>query len=558
MAKLELGDLLAEILPKDVGITVRHVSTTPTQCDAIFSAPPGEEPEVTYCESHFLAVSIKTGENAGHDVLVFGMEVLVYSTDRLTTLFVSKADSTGYLHLLKAPPKLSLLRTISTTFLSYLVKTRQRPGIRLVLSLFARAQNQYLFPGSIDNSGKHVLDDRGLIKWWCRAFDPILREHEPESSSKDKAILDQNVESAKSSATAYLIVPGCDKFETRAFFPPSAKTDDPNRPRWVNSYPLHQICMNPEAPPRCLVPRFPDDPKARFLLDLDDELPQPTEGTSSSENAGQWRSVKSLSQFWEMMAFRQECSAGRLVGFLWLVVNPPGLINSDDMAGHQTRTAKDTDGVLSSTTLPTKELAETKETSEIPASLSDSSTAAEGTTENPGSPEGGEDKNNSSVSIPQLSSVSESIPPSNGTGGTHAFHWPEAGRGHVVLSDSDYKSANDCLIEQDFETQELAVASTKTWVDKVASLADELIWGEWVMGRKPINENSSNQSETANLIDTGLVRKRKKEEGDTTANTESAAAGAVPPDTTSKPDAPQASETVNVLNANFIRKKKKT
>ncbi|GAD91840.1 DNA damage response protein Rtt109, putative [Paecilomyces variotii No. 5] len=556
MSKLELGDLLAEILPKDVGITVRHVSTTPTQCDAIFSAPPGEEPEVTYCESHFLAVTIKSDENEGHDVLVFGMEVLVYSTDRLTTLFVSKADSTGYLHLLKAPPKLSLLRTISTTFLSYLVKTRQRPGIRLVLSLFARAQNQYLFPGSIDNSGKHVLDDRGLIKWWCRAFDPILREHEPESSSKDKAILDQTVESAKSSATAYLIVPGCDKFETRAFFPATAKTDDPNRPRWVNSYPLHQICMNPEAPPRCLVPRFPDDPKARFLTDLDDELPQPTEGGIPSENAGQWRSVKSLSQFWEMMAFRQECSAGRLVGFLWLVVNPPGLINSDDMAGHQTRTS--TDGALSSTTLSTKEVTETKETYEVPLSLSDSSAAADGTTENPVPPEVNEDKEKGSTSVPQLSSVSESISPSNGTGGTHAFHWPEAGRGHVVLSDSDYKSANDCLIEQDFETKELAVASTKTWVDKVAALADELIWGERVVGQKPIDDNSSNQSEKANLINTGLVRKRKKEDSGTTANSESAAAAAEPPGTTSQPDAPQASETVNVLNANFIRKKKKT
>ncbi|KAJ9266073.1 hypothetical protein DTO212C5_6512 [Paecilomyces variotii] len=552
MSKLELGDLLAEVLPKDVGITVRHVSTTPTQCDAIFSAPPGEEPEVTYRESHFLTISIKPGENECRDILVFGMEVLVYSTDRLTTLFVSKADSTGYLHLLKAPPKLSLLRTISTTFLSYLVKTRQRPGIRLVLSLFARAQNQYLFPGSIDNSGKHILDDRGLIKWWCRAFDPILREHEPESSSKDKAILDRTVESAKSSATAYLIVPGCDKFETRAFFPPTAKTDDPNRPRWVNSYPLHQICMNPEAPPRCLVPRFPDDPKARFLEDLDDELPTSTDAGNSSETAGQWRSVKSLSQFWELMAFRQECSAGRLVGFLWLVVNPPGLINSDDMAGHQTRTSAD--GVLLSTTLPTGEASETIVNPSAPSG------ATQEALENPVPPESTEDKDKLSAATPQLTNVSESIPPSNGTGGTHAFHWPEAGRGHVVLSDRDYKTANDCLIDQDFETQELAVASTKTWVDKVASLADELIWGERVVGKKSINEGSSSQSETANLMDIGLVRKRKKEAEDdnTAAHTASDAAGPEAADITSKPDGSQPSGTVNVLNANFIRKKKKT
>src|SRR6266487_4672259 len=34
----------------------------------------------------------------------------------------------------------------------------------------AWAQGQYLFPGSVENSRKHILNDRGLVKWWCRAL----------------------------------------------------------------------------------------------------------------------------------------------------------------------------------------------------------------------------------------------------------------------------------------------------------------------------------------------------------------------------------------------------
>ena len=155
----KLGDRLAQILPRNVKVTIRHISSTPTQCGALFAAPEGEDPETTFCENHFLTVSTDENNNET-EVIVFGIEALVYTTSHLTTIFVSKADSTGYLHV----P--TLLKRISTTFLEYLADTRQRPGVRLVLSLFARAQNQYLFPGSVLNTDKHVLDDRALVKWW--------------------------------------------------------------------------------------------------------------------------------------------------------------------------------------------------------------------------------------------------------------------------------------------------------------------------------------------------------------------------------------------------------
>ncbi|KAL4948150.1 histone acetylation protein-domain-containing protein [Aspergillus filifer] len=523
---VDLGELLAKVLPTDVKVTIRHVSSTPSATTALFAASPGEEAEPTFCESHFLSASVTpVGKEDGAEIIIYGIEVLVYTTAHLTTIFVSKADSTGHLHLLNVAPKSSILRRITNTFLSFLVQTHQRPGVRLVVSLFARAQNQYLFPGSIENSEKHVLDDRGLIKWWCRALDPILREYERESTSQNQE--KKHEESARASATAYLIVPSCDRFETRGFFPPAAKMDDQSHPRWLNAYPLRQLCSKPDAPPRSLVPRFPDDPKTRFLIDLDDELSAgETSGSASREGAGQWKSVKSLDQFWEMMAFRQECSAGRLVGFLWLVINPPGVVNSNPMLSSK-------DG-----------LAESKD---VPKPKTQFSTS--GATTNSELTQFTEDQASTSsenLAAPQPSEQAKTQHANDGS----AFYWPQAGRGHAVLSETDYKAATDFLLAQDFYDEEVSFASTKAFNDKVAALADELWIGQQVVGRnsdEQIQSAASSQTPTP-VANTLLVRKRKKDEG----------AGSTSTTPGSSQEQSRQDTGVNVLQAGLIRKKKKT
>ncbi|PLB37349.1 uncharacterized protein BDW47DRAFT_118187 [Aspergillus candidus] len=525
-------------LPTGVKLTIRHVSSTPTPCAALYAAPPGEEPEPTFCENHFLSVSVpvESDESGTADLIVFGIEVLVYSAAHLTTIFVSKADSTGYLdQLKKVAPKASLLRRISHTFLAYLVRTRQRPGVRLLLSLFARAQNQYLFPGSIENPNKHVLDDRGLIKWWCRAVDPILREYEPESGSDEKGVL----ESARNSATAFLIVPGCDRFETRGFFPPTAKSDDKDRPRWLNSYPLKQLCDNPRAPPRCLVPRFPDDPKTRFLTDLDDELPR-------TAQSGQWRSVRSLDQFWEMMSFRQECSAGRLVGFLWLVINPPGMVNSVQMTSSRPMPIETASATAPST-------GDKSQSTEL--TPADSHPVPPQPSQTPPS----ELPHDSSKPTKDPSPTAEKPPQApTTTTETNPFFWPAEGRGHAVLSEEDYKTAINFLLDQDFFNEEVSIASSKAWADKVASLTDELWVGQQVVGKQTPTTAADSESvvpgaptptaePSGNVLAQGLVRKRKKVED-------------APPSSSPPPPQPSASSAaseVNVLQGNLIRKKKK-
>lgn len=554
MADGDLGDLLAKVLPTGAELTVRHISSTPAPSAALFAAAPGQEPESTFCESHFLSVSIDSPKDDGAEIIVFGMEVLIYNSAHLTTIFVSKADSTGLLHLLKLPHKISVLRLISHKFLSHLARTHQRPGVRLVVSLFARAQNQYLFPGSIENAEKHVLDDRGLIKWWCRAVDPILSEHEPESVSQDTKSLDQTVEAAKASATAYLIVPGCDRLETRSFFPATAKADVQGRPRWLASYPLKQMVHDPSAPPRCLIPRLPDDPKTRFLIDLDDELPETAEGEKPFPSAGQWRSVKSLDQFWEMMSFRQECSAGRLVGFLWLVINPPGLINSTTMAS-QSRCSINTNSDFKTTesSKPPEDESPQNDSSQTKPEASKDTPAAATITpkESPEPPAATFDDPSEGTSA----NTHTTAPSTDAT----PFFWPEAGRGDVVLSEADYKKMMDGVLDHFYDEKEV-VASTKSYVEQVVSLADQLTWGRRVVGSHTPEETAAQQAPVNNILSSGLIRKRKKPEGENgkVTGVDTGAGTVQPSESDAAQPAPAQSAAINVLSAGLLRKKKKT
>lgn len=313
---------LSEILPSSHIYQVYHVSTGPIPCESIYSAKPGTEAQPTTRENHLLAIATPVGKESHQEVqdvqkeipqevFVFAIEVFIYTTDNLTTIFVSKADTTGFLKLLCLPrSSSSVAQQVSTAFISHLIGSRERRQ-RIVVSLFARAQDQYLFPGSVENGLKRVLDDRALIKWWSETLDPILRKYNTDCVGCTSPC--QNTKHT-GTASAYVVVPGCETYETKSFFPKSTKHDSPDRPQWHARHPLYQLAgHDQELPPRCIVPRFPDDPKARFLDQLDEEI------TDSSDISGSWRSIKSLEQFWEMMAYRQECSAGRLVGFFWLL-----------------------------------------------------------------------------------------------------------------------------------------------------------------------------------------------------------------------------------------------
>lgn len=507
-----LRDRLTKVLPEACRFTIHHLSTPPTQSHPLYAAAPGELAEETYCESQFLSASI---ESEGLQLQVFAIEVLIYSTEFLTTLFVSKVDSTGYLHLLRLPSDTpSPLKIISTTFLQYLIEERRRSDRRLVLSLFARAQNQYLFPGSIENSHKHVLDDRGLIRWWCQVVDRILGFYPTDSETLvDK---DRNAKGEyKFTSQGFLRVPGCEKHETQNFLPKDERRRRPEKRRWHTSDPLSALGKSPSLPERCLIPRFPDDPKARFVEQLDDELPdedaqpsmsQPQEVDSQSQkpDRGRWRSVKSLEQFWDMMSWRQECSSGRLVGFLWATFQPATLLSAEKAIDEAERSSNPAQRAL-----PTPEVSQNNNLTTLPPQ---SPLRSSPVPEPPSTPSKEPLTLSQQTPAPTPHKTKENEI-RNQPEETKRYYWPMVSRGEVVLRQKDYQRANSLLLDLDYANEGLALESTRRWINEVADKAGVRSWGKDVVGTVPNATKAEFKESTESaptMLNVGLIRKKKR------------------------------------------------
>lgn len=521
-------EFLAQNLRAGINLRVYHVSTPPTSVSPIFTPPPGQDDEHTTCESHFLGVSQKHVTGSGNvqhscadssegstlskeeNVLVLGIEVLVFSTSSVTTIFVSKADSTGFLP--RSPGSFSgsfsLIRGVISIFLEWLVsrklssatpeasggtkpsqaplqselvETREAPsnttvaktpvsqltGRRLVLSLFARSQNQYLFPGSIENETKHVLDDRQLIKWWCQVLNSLVQKkrtvkirtgdarHESnlslplDKSKTSSAESPQLTREVAVTSDAFIIVPGCDRLETRrSFFPPSANHGPGDViTKWHNSFPAeflvgHDISKSKTALPiRCMIPRLPDDPKARYCDDLDG---------AGTDDKGQWKVIRSLQQFWETMEFRQECSAGRLVGFIWVTFRP-GLSHDPSDEGKE-------------------KLAVSPKVSNGYIELTDVHLPPH----------------------PQTQDSQKDSPP-----------------GSLMLTSEQYIELSDFLINKtDFAGPSLAIKSTSEWIAKAKELSGAIDFGVEINGKSFDAPSSETPQEAAKVDESSLERQK--------------------------------------------------
>jgi regulator of Ty1 transposition protein 109 len=513
-----LEDTLSEALPSTFKCNIRYLHSPPKPCEPLFSALPGSRPDKTRLASHLLTVSVDAASlqtpGTGH-VIAFAVEVLLFTTRRLTTIFVSKVDSTSYVPRIRPSP----IKTTVTTFLKWLAdkERRKRPGRQLVISLFARAQSQYLFPGSSEDAGKHVLDDRQLIKWWARVLDPIIPATTAES--------DGDVQ-----YQGYLTVPGYEDAELRSFMPPSSSPST-EQPRWLPGHPLVEIGRTrgvPEhAPPRCLLPRFPDDPKARFISDLDDEIgiSQDSHVTASPSKvkSARWRSVTSLEQFWEQMEFRQECCSGRAVGFLWLVISPKR--KGDDVLG-----SDDID-----TNVDGQESLRAPPTSGDPALSSGPNERAPALG---GSPK---KRNRKRKRRPLTGVIVSRMPKIKSTQSSlldmKAQHDALSGDGILVDADG-YDKAMSTMLRLDFSNLEAAIWSTTRFIADVAGIAGlsgdfaTEVTGAASVETVAISAAVSNGSSSVNDM-SGLIRKKRKVE-----------------DSEQQP-------TVNVLSSGMVRKKPK-
>ncbi|KAF3063897.1 hypothetical protein GL218_02561 [Daldinia childiae] len=310
---------------------------------------------------------------------------------------------------------------------------------------------------------------------------------------------------------------------------------------WTLDHPLEKISPYSNDPsnfgsnihPRSLIPTYPDDPKARFVQELEESIAE------KAKLLNGWKTPRTLDQFWEMMAFRQECSSGRLTGFMWVVFES------------QANPKSSSSTIKSAATIPTP-------------NASFSAPADDRTP--PTSPRSAQ-RGNTSLGTPSASSsklnapktrklrrkrkakkvLSGPIIPRKPQIKTHQraqfpkqietpyYFWPEKGRGQVVLSDNSYTRAVEVLLHSEFKTLEHAIASTARWTKEV-NMGEN--WALEIIGERASIDSttSSGISETINNL-SGMVRKRSADE--------------ITNETTST------STAVNTLGGGLIRKKAK-
>lgn len=251
-----------------------------------------------------------------NNVLIAGVEVLEYTLAPHTSdnqaivperfVYIAKIDTSGNWPIpgsesqMKKSPVRALVHGYLNAMRSHKIKvsissapssTEQRTQQlstctpKTSLYVFARAQPQYLFARSIKNRGKHILDDRGLIRWWKNMV----------GSAYFKQGDDSNNSSTTRSIQASWHIPGCES-ERHAAAITQTGTDDADMWTYGHHY------KSSKGLSRDIIPQFPDDPKSRMI---------------QSDTSG--RGAVDVNTFWELMAISEECGAGRMTGFFKVV-----------------------------------------------------------------------------------------------------------------------------------------------------------------------------------------------------------------------------------------------
>ncbi|TBU47391.1 histone acetylation protein-domain-containing protein [Dichomitus squalens] len=358
--EMALRDKLLAALADLPGTRTFHIhvlTSAPRKHNGLF--PYARPRPRTYLQDVFVLLSEQKDPDAPH-VLVTAIEASVYNIPSTScgVLYVSKVDSSG--HASAPSPTATLVRA----FLTYYADPVTRPIAvqHLWIQLFARAQNQYLFPNSSEFEGKRPLSDVKLCAWWKRVYGEVAGEIVGRLKGTGKVKL-------------FYVLPGYSELEaahtisralSRAVPSTSAKV------QWVYGHPYSQTeiplpcpkSADPDAPHNLgtIIPWFDDDPKSRFIDEIayikstesgfrSPQRKRPRAPTSSGpggakkpareqedeedkdkEKEGRPEgelSLVSADEFWERMSFRQECVAGAVTGFFTLCVSTPPPVNQD-------------------------------------------------------------------------------------------------------------------------------------------------------------------------------------------------------------------------------------
>lgn len=255
-----------------------HLKTKRRKCRRLIYRPnkrADKKQELDYVTSHLLILELD-------GLALFAIEAFVYESEEegenVSTLFVAKADTTGhYYHEDEAP---LFIRKATTGIMRGLLRYYVPPGDKVRVCLFAKAEQQYLFPFSSKNPKKHVLNDSMLVKWWLKVLEPLKNEF-------------------KTLNKARLQIPGEDTGAIQLYFPKESQL-----PWQVGDvfWSDNEESKRKHPAVEC-IPRFPDDPKKRFLEFL----------------VAEKRAKKtSRDQFWLELQSRQEFRLGSVVGIVGL------------------------------------------------------------------------------------------------------------------------------------------------------------------------------------------------------------------------------------------------
>jgi regulator of Ty1 transposition protein 109 len=133
---------------------------------------------------------------------------------------------------------------------------------------------------------------------------------------------------------------------------------------------------------------------------------------------------------------------------------------------------------------------------------------------------------------------------------TPYYVWLPESRGQVIVEEKDYKRITGLLLRLDFANLDLAVSSTRRWINEVRSgVASNAVngWGAPVTGTKDFEIRRQSGVSSVTTLNVGLVRKKRKvgaqAEITLPLKGEAATGTQVPP--------------VNILGAGMVRKKAK-
>jgi len=251
-----------------------------------------------------------------------------------------------------------------------------------------------------------------------------------------------------------------------------------------------------------------------------------------------------------MMSYRQECSAGRLVGFVWVVFSPGQTdhrsLGNLEKNGQTPNFAKP-QLITPESSFQEPDSGVTRTETQFPPEehVGINAVASSPPSSRPHPPQRDDPEKSWKNGLTGAQPVDSAIAPPS----TNERDVVEVTRGEIVVESEQYDTLLEYLLQTDFAGEELAAEHTRGWIQKTleiskASAFGYSIRGEFILGQAPQTGPENSTSQPINVL-TNLRKKRKADEVN-------AKVGA-PADEQDSPVTP-----INTLSASLVRKKPKS